>query len=82
MLQVVTLKGPSISMGVPYIHAGSNASVSVPVQLSGPNTLPVSVGVSISQRTLTRGEEVPHANLASALKRPMLPLLNGSAGHD
>ena len=43
-------------MGVPYIHAGGNASVSVPVQLSGPNVLPVSAGVSISQRTLTQGE--------------------------
>ena len=65
VLQVITLKGPFISMGVPYIHAGGNASVSVPVQLSGPNMLPVSAGVSIAMRTLTQGEESLHDDLAS-----------------
>ena len=82
MLQVVTLKGPSISMGVPYIHAGGKASVSVPVQLSGPNMLPVSAGVTVSQRTLTQGEEGLPSDLASALKGLLMFLLTGSAGCD
>ena len=79
VLQVVTLKGPSISMGVPYIHAGSNASVSVPVQLSGPNMLPVSAGVSISQRALTQGAGTFMMTLPQHRKDHQCQVLTGSA---
>lgn len=50
------MQGPSISVDTPYVHAVGAASVKVPVKLSGPNMLPVSANVSISQRIISQGE--------------------------
>lgn len=55
-VQVVSVQGPAISMGLPYVHAAVDAgSVEVPVMLSGPNMLPVSASLSVSQRMLSQG---------------------------
>ena len=55
-MQVVSVQGPAISMGMPYVHSAAGAgSVEVPVMLSGPNMLPVSASLSVSQRMLSQG---------------------------
>lgn len=50
-----------MSMGVPYICASGAALVNIPVMLSGPNMLPVTANVSISQRSVSQGEQIYHA---------------------
>ena len=42
-------------MAQPYVHAGA-AFARVPVTLSGPNMLPVTANVAVSQRTVSKGE--------------------------
>ena len=55
-MQVVSVQGPAIGMAMPYVHAAAGAgSVEVPVTLSGPNMLPVSASLSVSQRMLSQG---------------------------
>ncbi len=54
-LQVLSVQGPSISMAQPYMHA-EGTLVEVPVTLSGPNMLPVTANISVSQRILSQGE--------------------------
>ena len=59
-VQVVSVQGPAISMGLPYVHAAADAgSVEVPVMLSGSNMLPVSASLSVSQRMLSQGTLPP-----------------------
>ncbi len=58
-LQVLSVQGPSIRIAQPYVHAAA-AIIQVPVTLTGPNMLPVTANISVSQRILSQGELHPH----------------------
>ena len=67
-------------MAQSYVHAGA-ASVQIPVTLSGPNMLPVTANIAVSQRNLSQGESghqlqlklLPKLVTARCIHCPLLP---------
>lgn len=59
-IKVVNVEGPSVAMAAPYVahDAALDRPVTVSVELKGPNALPVTASLTVSQRFLDSGEDV------------------------
>ena len=61
-LQVISVEGPVVSMGAPYIARTSYVAgvVEVFVELEGPNMLPVTAQLTVAERLLSPGDHHFH----------------------
>jgi len=59
LLQVVNIEGPVVAMAQPFssVNINRGGAVDMAVELKGPNKLPVSAQLFVSQRLLSPGEQ-------------------------